>query len=87
MVASRLHPVLLSIQPTMLLASGSARPYCWLVFVLLFARNPWAFSAELLPSQSVPVCPSAGPLQCSTLHQSVLHLVTFPSLQLVPLLS
>lgn len=53
--------VLLFIQPRMLLAFLSVRTHCWLLFTLLFGRNPRAFLAELLPSQSVPAYPSAGP--------------------------
>lgn len=73
-----LPAIVLLIQPRMLLAFIAARIHGWLMFSLLSAKTPRAFSAEQLSSQPVPswcYCLGLFHPRFRTWHLSLLNLM------------
>lgn len=73
-----LLPVLLLVQPRMLLAFLAARADCWLMFSLLSTKIPRSFSTALLPSCLVPSLYYCQGLFLPICRASHLSLLNFP---------
>jgi len=75
-----LLPVLLLVQPRILLAALAARAHYWLTSSLLCTKIPGSFSVELLPSHPVPSlhhCQRLFFLMFRASHLSLLNFVSF----------